>query len=82
MTQSEAQNIVSEIPVGAMVKLLKTDGSEMTAKLGSQEVRATEKKDYGDVEVPSLPPSVVLESTGHIGNTRIPVDQVKSIELD
>lgn len=81
MTQQEAQKIIGEIPVGAMVRLTRNDGTKMTAKLGSQKVKATDKKDYGDVEVPPLPPSVVVESTGHIGNTRIPVDEVESIKL-
>lgn len=79
MTQEEARATVEKIPLGSKIQLLKTDGSIMDAVLKSHLVEPTEGKDYGSLQVPGLPPAIIVHAGMRFGNFRVEVEDLVKI---
>ncbi|MEQ9301128.1 MAG: hypothetical protein RIF33_21310 [Cyclobacteriaceae bacterium] len=61
MTEAEVQEQLKEIPVGAKLQLIKSNGDIADVVLASHETEAIEKKDYGNTQVPYLPPALLVQ---------------------
>ena len=79
MTQQEAKNLIQNIPIGARLQLIKTNGSIIEVRLASHEVEGTEQKIYGELEVPALSPAIIVQGTTRFGNFRIDTDDIVDI---
>jgi len=79
MTAEEAKEAIKEIPLGANIQLIKTNGDIIEVKLSSHEVEGTEEKDYGDIKVPALPAALIVKGGTRFGNYRLEIDDVVNI---
>ena len=78
MTEKEAHDIIKDLPVGAKLQLIKTNGDIVEVVLASQDISASEEKNYKDVKVPALPPAITVQG-GRWGTYRIDTDDIVKI---
>lgn len=79
MTEKEAREAIKEIPIGSRVQLLKTNGDIIEVRLASHEVGGTERKDYGEIVVPALPPAITVLGSLRWGQYRIDTEDLVKI---
>ncbi len=79
MTEKEIREAIKDIPLGANVQIIKKTGTILDAKLVSHEVSGLEKKDYGNLVVPALPPAVIVQARVRFGNFRVDIDDIVNI---
>ncbi|MEM7549509.1 MAG: hypothetical protein AAF363_07540 [Bacteroidota bacterium] len=79
MTEKEAKEAIKEIPVGSKIQLIKKNGVITELRLASHEVSGTEKKDYGDIVVPALPPALIVRGGSRFGNFRLDTEEIVKI---
>ena len=79
MSETEAKEVIKNIPIGSMLQLIKKNGTIIEVRLASHEVSGTEKKDYGDLTVPALPPALIVRGGTRFGNFRIDTDEIVKI---
>ncbi len=80
MTSEEAYSIIKNIPLGSKIKIEKKNGFVQEAVLRSHDVSATEGASYPGLEVPPMPPALIILAGTRFGNTRLPLEEVVSIE--
>lgn len=78
MTEIEAKERIKDIPVGAKLQLIKSNGDIIDAVLASHDTEAIEKKDYGNTQVPYLPPALLVQGK-RWGVFRIEIEEVINI---
>ncbi|MEQ8715945.1 MAG: hypothetical protein RIC80_23225 [Cyclobacteriaceae bacterium] len=78
MTETEAKEIIKDIPVGAKLQLIKSNGDIVDAVLASHDTEAIEKKDYGSTQVPYLPPALLVQGK-RWGVFRMEIEDVVNI---
>jgi hypothetical protein len=61
MTEAEVQEQLKDIPVGAKLQLIKSNGDITDVVLASHDTEAIEKKEYGSTVVPYLPPALLVQ---------------------
>ena len=79
MTVAEVNKIIEPIPLGAKLQVIKTNGSIVDVVLMSHEVAGTLSKNYGNLEVPSLPPAIIVSGGTRFGNFRIDAKDIVNI---
>ena len=79
MTPEEARETIVQIPLGSKLQLIKTDGTIMDATLKSHIVEGTEGKNYGSLQVPALPPAIIVHAGMRFGNFRVEVEDLVKI---
>jgi hypothetical protein len=79
MTKDEVYETIQAIPLGTTLELTKKTGAVIEVRLVSHEVEPTEKKDYGSLEVPALPPAIIVQGGTRFGNFRIDVEEIVAI---
>jgi hypothetical protein len=79
MTQKETIEAIKDIPLGAQVQIIKKSGTILDARLASHEVNGIEKKDYGNLVVPELPPAIIVQARVRFGNFRVDIDDILKI---
>jgi hypothetical protein len=79
MTKQEAKKAIKDIPIGGKIQLIQKSGNIMDVRLSSHEVSETEKKEYENATVPSLPAALLVH--GHIrqGNYRVELEDIVRI---
>ena len=80
MTVEEIQNIIEPISVGTTINIKKSNGDTVSLKLASHDLSGEAGKNYQGVEVPALPAALVVKAKTHVGNTRIPIEEIIKIE--
>lgn len=80
MTEEEVKNAIRDVPIGAKLQLIKTNGDIIDVVLASHETSAVEKKIYENLEVPTLPPALNVHG-GRWGTYRIDTDEIVKIAL-
>lgn len=78
MTEAEVQEIIKDLPVGSKLQLIKKDGSIIDAVLASHDTKALEKKSYETLDIPELPPAIIIQG-GRWGVYRQEVDEIVNI---
>lgn len=78
MTEIEVKEIIQDIPIGSKLELIKTNGEILQVTLASHEVEGTEKKDYGSIVVPALPPALTVLGN-RFGKYRIDTEDLVKI---
>jgi hypothetical protein len=78
MTEKELQETIEEMPIGAKLQIVKTNGDILDVVLASHETGAVEQKSYGDVEMPALPPAITVQG-GRWGTYRIDADEIVKV---
>ncbi|MEM6644188.1 MAG: hypothetical protein AAF616_14500 [Bacteroidota bacterium] len=79
MTEAEALKKIKDIPIGSKLELIKSDGQVLEVVLASHEVAGTEKKDYGTLEVPALPPALTVQGGTRFGSFRVDLNEIIKI---
>jgi len=79
MTEEEVRTAVDQIPVGAKIQVVKTNGAIVDVQLMNHEVEGVEKKSYGSIEVPALPPAITVMGGTRFGSFRIEASEIVSI---
>ncbi len=79
MTEQEALDNIRDIPIGAKLQLIKKNGDIVQVQLASHDVSGTEKKEYGELVVPALPPAITVVGGTRFGKFRIDVEDLVSI---
>ncbi len=79
MSEQEAAQAISHIPVGSIVQIVKKDGTITELMLMSHKISSTEKKDYGNIQVPALPPAIIVRGGMRFGNFRLDVADLVNI---
>lgn len=79
MTEQEVKNAIKDFPLGSKLQLIKKNGGIVTVRLASHEVEGTEKKDYGEIVVPGLPPAMIVSGGSRFGKFRIDADDIVDI---
>jgi hypothetical protein len=79
MTENEVKEAIKDIPLGAYVQIIKKTGEIYDARLASHEVSGIEKKDYGDIVVPELPPAIIVQAKMRFGSFRMDIDDIVKI---
>ncbi len=79
MTEQEAYEAIKEVPLGSKLQLIKRNGDVIEVRLVSHEVRGTEKRDYGNLVVPALPPALTVQGGTRFGSYRIEVEDLVNI---
>ncbi len=79
MTEKEVKDAIQEIPIGAKIQLIKTNGGIIEVQLASHDVSGTVEKDYGTVIVPALPPALVVVGGTRFGKFRIDASEIVKI---
>lgn len=80
MTQDEAIAAIISIPLGSKIKITRYNGSESYVRLSSYDVSGTERKEYGTLVVPELPPALTVVTPSNFGETRIDLVEIERIE--
>ena len=78
MTESEVKEFIDDIPVGSKLQVIKKNGDIMDVVLASHDTAPTEKKVYDGLEVPALPPAIIVQGS-RWGTFRIDVDEILKI---
>ena len=79
MTLVETQSAIKDVPVGSVLQIIKKNGAIMEAILMSKVIEGTERKDYGNLVVPALPPALILRGGMRFGNFRLDLDDIVNI---
>lgn len=79
MTTEEAIDAIKDIPVGSTIQLIKRNGDIVEVLLASHQVKGTDHKDYGTIEVPALPPALIVQGGSRFGNYRLEIDDIVRI---
>ncbi|MDX1628407.1 MAG: hypothetical protein R3345_06890 [Fulvivirga sp.] len=79
MTEKEAQEAIKDIPVGSKLQLIKKNGDIVEVSLMSHKVSGEAKKNYDNLEVPELPPALIVQGGTRFGNFRVDVDDIVKI---
>ncbi|MEQ8926129.1 MAG: hypothetical protein RLO81_09975 [Fulvivirga sp.] len=80
MTESEVNEIIKDIPVGAKLQLIKTDGSIIEVVLASHETTSIAEQNYGGLRVPEQPPALLVQG-GRWGVYRLEIEQIVNIAV-
>jgi len=78
MTEKEAQNIIKDLPIGSKLQVVKKNGDIVEVVLASHETKSLEKKSYDNLEVPELPPAIIVQG-GRWGTFRMELEQISNI---
>ncbi len=79
MTENEVKAAIQDLPLGCKLQLIKKNGGIVEVTLQSHDVSGTEKKEYGEVVVPALPPAIIVHGGTRFGNFRIDVEDLVDI---
>ena len=79
MTLVETQSAIKDVPVGSVLQIIKKNGAIMEAILMSKTIEGTERKEYGNLVVPALPPALILRGGMRFGNFRLDLDDIVNI---
>lgn len=79
MTTEEVKEAIKEIPVGSKIQLIKKNGDIVEVQLAHDAVEGTERKDYGNIVVPALPPALIVRNTSRMGQFRIDIEDLVKI---
>ena len=79
MTATETTKTIKDIPLGSNLQIIKKSGEIIEVRLASHDVSGTEKKDYGDLVVPALPPALIVQGGVRFGNYRLEVEDIIKI---
>lgn len=78
MTEIEVKEIVHNLPVGAKLQVIKTNGDIIEVSLASNEVSSIEAKSYNDLNVPAMPPAIEVQG-GRWGTYRLEISEIVDI---
>lgn len=76
MTADEARLSIKNMPIGATIQLIKKTGAIVEVQLASLEVSGTAFKDYGSLQIPALPPALIVRGGTRFGNFRMDVEDI------
>ena len=79
MTLVETQSAIKDVPVGSVLQIIKKNGAIMEAILMSKTIEGTERKEYGNLVVPALPPALILRGGMRFGNFRLDLNDIVNI---
>ncbi|WP_420578286.1 hypothetical protein [Ekhidna sp.] len=79
MSEEEIKHAIKDIPVGAKLQLIKSNGDIIEVRLSSHDVSGTEEKDYGELVVPALPPAITVQGGSRFGSFRIEAQEIVKI---
>lgn len=79
MSEKEAKEIIQSIPIGSRLQLLKKTGEVFDVVLASHDTSGTEKKDYGTIVVPALPPALTVQGGTRFGSFRVELEDLVKI---
>ena len=79
MNIKQVKDTIKDLPIGSKLQLIKKNGDIIEVKLADHEVSGTEKKEYGELEVPALPPALIVTGGTRFGKFRIDIDELVDI---
>ena len=79
MKLEEVIELIKEIPLGSTLEVIKKNGDIIQVSLQSHEVEGTEKKVYNGIEVPALPPALIVGGGTRFGNWRLDIEDLVQI---
>ena len=79
MTIEEAQEQIKDIPLGSKLQLIRKNGLISDVKLASHEIESIEAKDYGDIQIPALPPALLVTGNSRFGKYRVELEDIVKI---
>ncbi|QCK15188.1 hypothetical protein [Mangrovivirga cuniculi] len=79
MTKQEVEDAIKDIPLGSKIQLIKKNGEIVEVRLASHVITSSDKKDYGEVVVPELPPAILVRGGTRFGNFRMETDDLVKI---
>ena len=79
MKLEEVIELIKEIPLGSTLEVIKKNGDIIQVSLQSHEVAGTEKKVYNGIEVPALPPALIVGGGTRFGNWRLDIEDLVQI---
>ena len=78
MTEREVKEIIHNLPIGAKLQVIKTNGDIIEVSLASNEVNSIEAKNYSDLNVPAMPPAIEVQG-GRWGAYRLEISEIVNI---
>ncbi len=79
MTKEEVIKSIGQIPIGSKMEIIKTNGDIIQVRLASHEVEGLEKKKYSGLEIPELPPAIIVTGGTRFGKFRIEIEEIVKI---
>lgn len=79
MTIQEAQEQIKSIPLDSKLQLIRKNGLISDVKLASNEIESIDAKDYGDIQIPALPPALLVTGNSRFGKYRVEIDDLVKI---
>lgn len=81
MTTLQITETIKDVPLGTLLHIKKTNGDTVSLRLASYDIAGEGSNNYDGIEVPALPPALVVKAKTHVGNTRIPLSEIEAIEV-
>jgi len=78
MKEKEAQEIIKDLPIGSKLQVVKKNGDIIEVVLASHDTQAIEKKSYDELEVPKLPPAIIVQGA-RWGTFRMELEEISNI---
>ena len=78
MIESEAQQIIEKIPIGAKLQLIMRNGDIHDVVLASHDTVALKKKEYEGLTVPEMPPALIVQGA-RWGTYRVDISDIIKI---
>lgn len=79
MSLEEAKEQIKGIPIGSDLQLIRKSGVISDVKLASDEIEAVKAKDYGHLQIPCLPPALLVTGNARFGKYRVEIGDIVRI---